>query len=179
MTPSRVEGSRRVAFELQGLVRLGIVINGDLVAVLVAALVNDGLHLDRCCLAQRKGLDSQIVALGSERDLGDIPIHEIPLKFLRSGIFVFGREHLRDDRRSRLARNNWCHDRVLCCGPRCCQNPECHQPQNTDPRKGKQFHSMSSVAILKDLRKRTSWGVMVSRVADRLSGSCSMDSWST
>src|SRR5260221_12489566 len=59
------------AFYFKGFFGVGIVEDGDFVAVLIAALVDDLEHFGRGFGGQRKCLNAHVIAFGAHGDLGD------------------------------------------------------------------------------------------------------------
>src|ERR1700687_745545 len=87
----------RLALDLDRFHRCGIVENRDLVAILVAALVNNLLHLCGGSFRKRKCLDGQIVALGADGDLGNVGVLHVALKLDLSSSLRFWFYRVYDD----------------------------------------------------------------------------------
>src|SRR5262249_16995843 len=78
------DGLRGLALEFDRFQRGGIVVDGDFVAVLIAALIDDLLHLGGSSFGKRKGLDRLIVAFSASSDLGDVGVKHKALKLDRT-----------------------------------------------------------------------------------------------
>src|SRR5579859_8175419 len=142
----------------------------------MAALVDDLLHLGSGNLRKSKGADRQVIALGAHGDLRDVGVHHGAFEFREPG--GFGLDRIDDDRYCGV-RHNRSDDGNLG-ARRGRQNSDGQQRSYAQSREfGGEFHSISSVAMRSDFRKRTSCGVMVRRAMGLRSGSWSKDSWST
>src|SRR5690242_16197998 len=171
------DGFRRFPFELHRFGRSWLKKNRYLVAVLVATLVDDFLHFFRRCFRKRERTDTHVVPFRAQSDLCVIRVHEKTFKFIQPrgfGLWLHGadddgygginddgnRGHriLRSSRRRKNARRRK------------------HQGQADSRNFGDALHSTSSVAIRKDFKNLTSWGVMASLGAGFLSFSSRKDS---
>lgn len=146
-----------------------VVEDRDLVTVLETALVYDRLHLLRNFGRKAEGLKIEFVVFGAHGhlrsgrvDKGALELGQLCRRVMR------GRDRLHDDSRSRIN-----HGRRNLSGgkPARGANREGCDRKPYDNALERQLHSISSVAIRSDFKKRTSCGVMVSRAAGFLSGS--------
>src|SRR5262249_26850630 len=161
---------------LDGLVRRRIVKDGDLVAVLISTFVDGLLHLCGRFFRQGERLYGRAIVPFAHGDLRNGGIHHRTFK-LRVSRLLMRLDRFDDDRDGRVD-YHW--RRNLRRRHDCCARAKRSYDKCPDRSCNREFHSTSSVAMRSDLRKRTSWGVIVKRACfNSLSAVSCIDSWST